>query len=172
MAYYVHSTTQNGYTQETRTPAPSWTESKRWADAYFGEACAILERLGFSELRATPWDLDARGVDIITADGARIAWRCRDVRYLRYADITLRLSRPSGAPTEARKIKEGAVDWLFWTWTTPTEVAAWVLLRADRVAALMGEASWPTRQVPNATFVSIPFTALKAVGAIVAAEGL
>ncbi len=34
----VHSTPQSGFAQETRTPAPSWTESKRWADGHFSQA--------------------------------------------------------------------------------------------------------------------------------------
>lgn len=154
----------------TSTPAPAWQESKRAADVHFQQVAAILSGLGFTSVTPTSEWADIAGVDILTSEGP-VAWRCRDAHYMKFQDITVRVSRPSGAPTEADKLRAGAVRWCLWTWTDGGKVTAWALLRADRVALLLG-LPWATKQMSDATFACIPLSALRAINAIVACEGL
>lgn len=145
-------------------PSPSWQLDKWRADRYWHAIASLLEGQGYAEPTATTRDLDWAGVDIVAGD-CRIAWRCRDAKYLKWRDITIRKSRPTGAKTELQKLQGGACDRLLWTWVADGEIVEYLLLDVDRMQTLLCQESEPVH-MPDADFVPISWRDLNEAGAI------
>jgi len=153
-----------------RASQAAWVESKAAADTCWPAVTSIMQHLGFGRPTATDAATDRAGVDFTTSDGRRWAWRNRGASYFSYGDVTIRVSRPSGAVTEADKLRRGCVDRLLWTWTTAGGCTQqWLVLDASRVAGLLDK-QWPRLQMADAEAACVPFKALAEAGAIVASS--
>lgn len=156
--------------ETTQTTPPTWADAKATADAYWPAVQTLLLGLGFANATPAPIWCDWQGVDIVAGNGARLAWRNRSAQYLKYADITLRVAKPSGHRTEVDKLADGGgADLLLWTWHRGRVVCEWLLLDAAALRPLLGR-KWPTKRVHDATFAAVPFRELKDAGAIRAAS--
>ena len=150
----------------TARQVPAWIVSKAAADRSWPGVRSLLLALGFSDPTPSCRALDWQGVDIV-AGSYRFAWRNRAASYFGFQDVTVRLARPSGQPTEADKLQAGAVDFCLWTWIDAAgAVCQWLLLDAVRIVPLLAQA-WRTTDMGDATFCAVPWAALAAGGAIV-----
>lgn len=153
------------YTATSAQRQPAWLAWKLQADMCWLSVCRLLTSLGYGEPVPSSWAVDARECcDFVTPDGTRWAWRSRGARYLGFHDCTLRLSRPSGAATEAQKL--GLTDRLLFSWASGCKLVAWLILRTDRVAPLLSQ-SWPAHDMGDATFVAVPWEVLYQAGAVI-----
>ena len=129
-----------------------------------------MQHLGYGWASPSDVATDRAGVDFVTDDGKRWAWRNRGASYFSYGDVTIRVARPSGALTEADKLRRGRVDRMLWTWTTAGGCTQqWLVLDASRVAGLLDQ-DWPRLRMADATAACVPFKALAEAGAIVASS--
>jgi hypothetical protein len=168
--HYAGAHVQSYFSTRTADRQPDWQQSKALADVAWTATRALLAGLGFHGATPTSTAMDRAGVDIVTNDGRKLSWRNRDRRYLRFADVTVRLSRPSGKPTECDKLAAGAVDFLLWTWTTSGGVIVdWLVLDAGKVAPMLSR-PWPVLTMCDAQAACIPWAALAEAGAIVTAS--
>jgi hypothetical protein len=158
-------TPPTGWGQPTETSAPTWRASKATTDRFWPGVCSLVRYVGFGTPTAAALAQDRQGVDFTTPDGSRWSWRNRREVYKSFKDCTFRRSRPNGSATEWDKLRAGACDRLLFTWTSGGCIVDWLLLDAAPVTPLL-DRSWPEKKMCDATFVTIPWRDLKAVGAI------
>jgi hypothetical protein len=169
ISFTQDTTPEPRFCQSTSTTAQTWRDRKARADEYWPAVAALLAGLGFENATPAPLWQDRQGVDILTAGGARLAWRNRAARFLAYRDITLRLAKPSGRRTEVDKLARGSADYAIWTWTSGRTICAWLLLSVPAMQPLLRQ-DWARTEMPDATFCAIPWRDLWAAGAIRAAS--
>ena len=164
LMYLYSSSTQ------THSQIPEWQQSKAQADTCWPAVRSICKHLGFGPPSPSDVATDRAGVDFVTDDGKRWAWRNRGASYFSYGDVTIRVARPSGALTEADKLRAGACDLALWTWASARGcVMQWLVLDASRVAGLLDQ-DWPRLRMADAEAACVPFKALAEAGAIVASS--
>lgn len=92
----------------------SYTEDRVWSDTFLDQ---VKEIIGRHVVHISSFEEDTKlGFDLIIKGEKKIAVRLRRFGfYNKYPnDITIRKSRPSGAPTELQKIMDGDVDWMLY----------------------------------------------------------
>jgi hypothetical protein len=155
-----------------------WRTSKAWADGFWPEVkrvilAEVLPKI--ATVTIADFDTDAKRCTdyLITVNAGRIGCRIRSARYWQYADLTLRVSRPSGKETEVAKLHKGYVDWYFAGWGDDGQLTAWALIDVDRMLPLLDH---PRRVYVNRTdgvqFMAVSLTELSQAGAITCAGGL
>lgn len=144
-----------------------------WANKFLPEIKRILKTQAIwmiSVQVATPDEDMSLGVDmVIRVEGGNVAVRIRRAR-CRWRDITIRIRRPSGVPTEIDKIKVGYVSWYLYAWTYKNQITEWVLVDVRRIVELgVFERRWKSFSNRDGTrFIVIPISRLLKENCIVA----
>lgn len=168
---------QQHYATPTATRQPAWVQSKAWADSFWPaiqqviltEALPRIARLTV----AGPVDDQKRCTDfVLSVQVGRIACRVRSARYWRYADLTLRLSRPSGAETEVAKLRQGFVGHYLCAWGDDGELIAWALVDVAKMVPLLDRPRPVyTNRGDGVRWMAIPLSELAQARAITCAGG-
>jgi len=159
-------------TTQTADRQTSWQQSKAAADRTWPATRALLQGLGFTDAQPTARADDWRGVDVTAFRGGRpvrLAWRCRDRRFIGYRDVTIRKARPNGASTEVHKLAAGGADLCLWTWVRGGAVCDWLLVSVPALRPLLAQ-PWPTLTMCDAEAACIPWRSLAEAGCIVTAS--
>lgn len=112
-----------------------WEIDKAWANGHDDQIADIWNAVAglANPLRKGTYEEDTEGLgDYIyySEHGNCLAARVRRWRYfLRYGrQLTIRLSRPTGAKTEYAKIKSGMGDWYLYAYEKQGRLEAWLFI--------------------------------------------
>lgn len=148
-----------------------WQQDKGWADSYLSEIEAIITHVAgkMISLRiASPRQDREQATDYVAiVSEGEIACRLR--RSTQWRDFTLRLSRPSGAPTEVEKILSGWGRWYLYGWTSGRHIDEWIFVDLDLVRRnhhIIEGATRMRNHDGSSDFVAIPIHRLAAIEAL------
>jgi len=113
-----------------------WKSDKEWADQFWPEIEEILRDCAghiIDVTTAAPLADRQEATDyVIELTGGKVGCRIRRCEYYRrFADFTLRSSRPSGQKTEIEKLREGWGDWYLYGWECDGSLIDWKLIDLD-----------------------------------------
>jgi hypothetical protein len=122
-------------------------EDFAWQEKYMD---GVKHIVGPLLLETAPLEVDrkeATDLLVLMARDMRIGCRIRRDKYAdRYPwDFTLRLSRDSGATTEAQKVRDGWGDWLFYGHAAQNELASisrWFVVDLHSFRTHVGRDNW------------------------------
>lgn len=154
-------------------------EQKAWADDHLNEVNRIVRNVAgkIIEIQAADPERDRReGVDYeVKVVSGNVACRIRRADRYPFRDLTLTLSRPSGATPEVDKILSGSVRWYLYAWAAHGRFVHWMFVDLDKVRALRLiekaiKRGRKQRDAKGSEFLCIPFAELSEHGVIVQSE--
>lgn len=145
--------------------AEGWKRDKAWADRYWPEIERVIRSVAGEIIDVQQADDESdqkRATDyVVSVSAGDIACRIRRWEYWeRFADITIRSSRPGPVKTELQKIRDGFGRWYLYAWAYDDgRFGAWVFLDLDKLRTT-GILSDAARQYNNhdgsSGFIAIP----------------
>lgn len=147
----------------------NWKQDKAWADRYWPEIERVIRQVAgeIIDVRQADDESDQkRATDyVVSVSSGDIACRIRKWQYWRYAEVTIRSSRPGPYKTELQKIREGFGRWYLYAWAHDDgQFGAWVFVDLDKLRdSGFLERSWEEQNNHDgsSTFICIPICHLQ-----------
>jgi len=130
-----------------------------WANQFFNSISDILKiYFGYNtQIIVAPKELDLeKATDyLLDMDSSHIACRIRKMEYHeKFADITIRSFRSSGATTELEKLANGFGDYYFYGWGDPPYITYFEIINLHKIRPLIKQLfvqvqSGKIKEIPN-----------------------